>query len=55
MFFDSLFLSSEEPKVKLQVKVSPSLAQILEKMEITEREKREKLGEQSYYSYWSSS
>uniref|UniRef100_A0A673KBZ2 Cysteine and histidine-rich domain-containing protein 1-like n=1 Tax=Sinocyclocheilus rhinocerous TaxID=307959 RepID=A0A673KBZ2_9TELE len=36
--------SSDEPQKKLQVKISPSLAQIMEKMEITEREKREKLG-----------
>uniref|UniRef100_A0A672S0D3 Zgc:92429 n=1 Tax=Sinocyclocheilus grahami TaxID=75366 RepID=A0A672S0D3_SINGR len=35
--------SSDEPKTKLQVKIAPSLAQIAEKMEITEREKREKM------------
>ncbi|XP_051579052.1 cysteine and histidine-rich domain-containing protein 1 [Myxocyprinus asiaticus] len=35
--------SSDEPMAKLRVKVSSSLAQIVEKMEITEREKREKL------------
>uniref|UniRef100_A0A671KAZ2 CHORD domain-containing protein n=1 Tax=Sinocyclocheilus anshuiensis TaxID=1608454 RepID=A0A671KAZ2_9TELE len=46
MFFDSLLPSSDEPKTKLQVKIAPSLAQIAEKMEITEREKREKLGQQ---------
>ncbi|KAK3568039.1 hypothetical protein QTP86_029100 [Hemibagrus guttatus] len=34
---------SDEPKSKLKVKVSPSLAQILEKMEISERQKHEKL------------
>uniref|UniRef100_A0A8C1S6X2 Zgc:92429 n=1 Tax=Cyprinus carpio TaxID=7962 RepID=A0A8C1S6X2_CYPCA len=38
--------SSDEPKTKLQVKIAPSLAQIAEKMEITEREKREKLESQ---------
>lgn len=38
-------LSSDEPKSKLKVKVSPSLAQILEKMELSEREKQEKIGE----------
>uniref|UniRef100_A0A671PGF0 Cysteine and histidine-rich domain-containing protein 1-like n=1 Tax=Sinocyclocheilus anshuiensis TaxID=1608454 RepID=A0A671PGF0_9TELE len=38
--------SSDEPQTKLQVKISPSLAQIMEKMEITEREKREKLESQ---------
>ncbi|XP_036452006.1 cysteine and histidine-rich domain-containing protein 1 [Colossoma macropomum] len=35
--------SSDEPKTKLKVKVAPSLAQILEKMEIVEREKKEKI------------
>lgn len=38
-------LSSDELKSKLKVKVSPSLAQILEKMELSEREKQEKIGE----------
>lgn len=38
-------LSSDEPKSKLKVKVSPSLAQILEKMELSEQEKQEKIGE----------
>lgn len=38
-------LSSDEPKSKLKVKVSPSLSQILEKMEISEKQKQEKLGE----------
>lgn len=46
MFFDSLLPSSDEPKTKLQVKIAPSLDQIVEKMKITEKEKREKLGEQ---------
>ncbi|XP_060730802.1 cysteine and histidine-rich domain-containing protein 1 [Tachysurus vachellii] len=35
--------SSDEPKSKLKVKVSPSLSQILEKMEISEKQKQEKL------------
>uniref|UniRef100_A0A8B9LBY0 Cysteine and histidine-rich domain-containing protein 1-like n=1 Tax=Astyanax mexicanus TaxID=7994 RepID=A0A8B9LBY0_ASTMX len=35
--------SSDEPKSKLKVKVSPSLTQILEKMEITEREKKQQI------------
>ncbi|NP_001003457.1 uncharacterized protein LOC445063 [Danio rerio] len=39
--------SSDEPKTKLQVKISPSLIQIMEKMEISEREKREKLESQA--------
>ncbi|XP_060780991.1 cysteine and histidine-rich domain-containing protein 1 [Neoarius graeffei] len=38
--------SSDEPKSKLKVKVSPSLAQILEKMELSEREKQEKIESQ---------
>ncbi|XP_073692745.1 cysteine and histidine-rich domain-containing protein 1 [Garra rufa] len=38
--------NSDEPKTKLRVKISPSLAQIAEKMKITEREKREKLESQ---------
>lgn len=40
-----LSVSSDEPKSKLNVKVSPALVQILEKMEINEREKKEKIGE----------
>lgn len=47
MFIDSLLPSSDEPKTKLQVKIAPSLAQIVEKMKITEEEKREMLGEQT--------
>ncbi|XP_051983101.1 cysteine and histidine-rich domain-containing protein 1-like [Xyrauchen texanus] len=39
--------SSDEPMLKLQMKISPSLAQIVEKMEIIEREKREKLESQT--------
>ncbi|KAF7706546.1 cysteine and histidine-rich domain-containing protein 1 [Silurus meridionalis] len=35
--------SSDEPKSKLKVKVSPSLTQILVKMEISEKEKQEKI------------
>lgn len=38
-------VSADEPKSKLKVKVSPSLTQILEKIEISEREKQEKIGE----------
>lgn len=41
-------ISSDEPKCKLKVKVSPSLAQIMEKMEISERQKHEKLGELTF-------
>ncbi|XP_055055164.1 cysteine and histidine-rich domain-containing protein 1 [Misgurnus anguillicaudatus] len=40
--------SSDESKSKLKLKISPSLAQIAEKMEITEREKREKLESQVF-------
>lgn len=40
-----LSVSYDEPKSNLKVKVSPSLAQILEKMEVSQREKQEKLGE----------
>ncbi|KAL2079030.1 hypothetical protein ACEWY4_024774 [Coilia grayii] len=34
--------SSDEPKTKLEVKVSPSLSQLLEKMEITQKEEAKK-------------
>ncbi|XP_065104741.1 cysteine and histidine-rich domain-containing protein 1 [Paramisgurnus dabryanus] len=40
--------SSDESKSKLKLKISPSLAQIAEKMETTEREKREKLESQVF-------
>lgn len=40
--------SSDESKSKLKLKISPSLAQIAEKMEITEKEKREKLESQVF-------
>lgn len=40
-----LSVSADEPKSKLKVKVAPSLTQILEKIEISEREKQEKIGE----------
>ncbi|XP_062849407.1 cysteine and histidine-rich domain-containing protein 1 [Trichomycterus rosablanca] len=39
--------SSDEPKSKLKVKVSPSLTQILEKMEISEKKKQEIIESQS--------
>ncbi|XP_076843615.1 cysteine and histidine-rich domain-containing protein 1 [Brachyhypopomus gauderio] len=38
--------SSDEPKVSLKVKVSPSLMQVLEKMEVSERQKQEMMESQ---------
>ncbi|XP_026867286.2 LOW QUALITY PROTEIN: cysteine and histidine-rich domain-containing protein 1 [Electrophorus electricus] len=38
--------SSDEPKVKLKVKVSPALTQVLDKMEASERQKEEQIESQ---------